>query len=629
MKIDEKTINDKHFVESVRRELARRSFYGFIYYLKPDYIFSNFANSIISEIELFLQEVRKGKRPILILQAPPQHGKALKIDTPILTPDGFKAHGDLKVGDIVFNDKGEQVRVLANSGAYEWDIRELIFSNGVTIDASPEHLWVLKEKGEIISTKQIQSLLATADYIELISSYEKNKDIIHGFHRWQVVEVRKKARGLVNCIQVEGSIYLAGRELIPTHNSELVSRLLPAYLLGKYSKMRIAGASYSQDLATAMNKDIQRYMQSSEYQELFPNSSLGKVNRLNSFNAEKITIFNKRNYYLASSVGGALTGKSVDIGIIDDPIKNMQEARSPATRRTIESWYKAVFLTRLSKRCGQIIMMTRWHEEDLIGTILKNKNLCQNIKVLSYPAINDKQEALVPELHPLSQLEEIRAVMSEYEWQAMYMQHPISDVGNVFKWQDFTIVPSSFISSLHFDYTFITADTAMKTKEMNDYTVYTAWGFDKSSNKLYMLDMYRDKVESIEREEQARIFYNRNAKFPFKAMFIEDKVSGTDLGQRLKNGDKRLNLKPLIIRMIERKADKITRAFEVLPYLSTYSIAINENIKYIEDIKQEINGFPYAPHDDIVDTIIDGLQVAYGKKEGVDYTNLYKGLSMR
>lgn len=146
----------------------------------------------------------------------------------------------------------------------------------------------------------------------------------------------------------------------PQHGkSDIVSRYLPAYFFGKYPEMRVGALSYSSDLAGDMNADVQRIMTTPEYRNLFADSWLGNkpadgvaVKR----NSDEFGIANHKGTYVCAGVGGPLTGKKVDLGIIDDPIKNAKEALSPTTKKSIWNWYVSTFKTRLSKNSGEIIM---------------------------------------------------------------------------------------------------------------------------------------------------------------------------------------------------------------------------------------------------------------------------------
>ncbi|MDC9591877.1 terminase family protein, partial [Xenorhabdus sp. XENO-10] len=154
--------------------------------------------------------------------------------------------------------------------------------------------------------------------------------------------------------------------------SDIVSRYLPAYFFGRYPDMRVAGLSYGKDLASDMNRDVQRIMMGEEYKELFPGSALNSRRGVTidveaKRNSETFEIVGRKGVYISQGVGGPLTGKKVDLGIIDDPIKNAKEALSPTTKSGIWNWYVSTFKTRLSKNSGEIIMATRWATDDLSG----------------------------------------------------------------------------------------------------------------------------------------------------------------------------------------------------------------------------------------------------------------------
>jgi hypothetical protein len=225
----------------------------------------------------------------------------------------------------------------------------------------------------------------------------------------------------------------------PQHGkSELASRNFPAFAFGKNPNYRIAGCSYNSDLATSMNRDVQRIMLSDEYKEIFPNSSLNKrrivtIDNQPLRNSERFDIVDASGYYVCAGVGGALTGKSVDIGIIDDPTKNMQEARSETIKKTLIDWYQTVFLTRLSKNSGQLIMATRWAIDDLIGYIIEKNKDNERVKILKFAAINENGEALHKGLHPIEQLRDMKNSLDSGSWSALYQQEPVIEGGNLIK----------------------------------------------------------------------------------------------------------------------------------------------------------------------------------------------------
>lgn len=163
----------------------------------------------------------------------------------------------------------------------------------------------------------------------------------------------------------------------PQHGkSELTSRRLPAYMLGLRPKLKIVGCSYSSDLSTSFNRDVQRIIDDEVYNSIFPqtriNSKHIKTDSKGQYlrNSDMFETIQHRGFYKSVGVGGSLTGTSVDVAIIDDPIKDAVEGNSPTDQSRKWEWYTNVLLTRLHNDSQQLITMTRWHKNDLCGKIL-------------------------------------------------------------------------------------------------------------------------------------------------------------------------------------------------------------------------------------------------------------------
>lgn len=193
-----------------------------------------------------------------------------------------------------------------------------------------------------------------------------------------IVSVEDAGELPCNCIQVEGGYYLAGKELIPTHNSEGSTRNLPAFMHGVDPSLRIGIVSYGFPLVQKFNRAVQSLMASDRYALLFPDTILPKTARAQDagFGQGLEKPRNLREYGLlgtrdgglmATGRGGALTGNPLDVGIIDDIYKDDKEANSPIVRRAAVDWYTDVFMSRLHNGSQQLVTFTRWHEDDLIG----------------------------------------------------------------------------------------------------------------------------------------------------------------------------------------------------------------------------------------------------------------------
>lgn len=148
------------------------------------------------------------------------------------------------------------------------------------------------------------------------------------------------------------------------------SRMLPAYIEGLNPDKRICIGSYSQTIARDFNRDVQRIIDSDEYKQLFPATTLsGGGNKLYQRNSDVVEMVGHTGSLRVVGRGGSLTSKTVDISILDDVYKDYAEGNSPVIREAAWKWYTTVVRTRLHNQSQELIVFTRWHEDDLIGRI--------------------------------------------------------------------------------------------------------------------------------------------------------------------------------------------------------------------------------------------------------------------
>ena len=155
----------------------------------------------------------------------------------------------------------------------------------------------------------------------------------------------------------------------PQHGkSELSSRRLPAYMLGKAPDKKIAIASYAQSFARKFGRDVRRIMQDRKYSYIFPATRLADfVDKGYTNSVDYAEVVGRGGSLLLAGRGSGLTGMTVDTLILDDLYKNAEEANSPIIRASVIEWYKTVADTRLHNDSQQLIAFTRWHQEDLVG----------------------------------------------------------------------------------------------------------------------------------------------------------------------------------------------------------------------------------------------------------------------
>ncbi|CAB4168893.1 Archaeophage PsiM2, terminase large subunit [uncultured Caudovirales phage] len=394
----------------------------------------------------------------------------------------------------------------------------------------------------------------------------------------------------------------------PQHGkSELASRLLPAYIMGAFPDHRLASASYSSELSGAMAQDVRRILVDNSYLNLFPKMAEKKkydLNRIGEFNNPT-----GQGSYIGVGVGGGLTGRPVDIGIIDDAIKNEKEALSPTTKENIWNWYQATFNTRLSENSGQVIIGTQWAEDDIIGRIVSQFQGDSRLKILKFPAINLPDEvgynqnypegALVPELKSLEFLQQIKKLFSDYWFSAMYQQCPRALGGNIFKEAGiryYLTLPEKF------DKIIISWDCTFKDTDGTDYVVGQAWG--KVGANSYLLDQIRRRMSFTETLKSVVELRNRIPNV--RETLIEDKANGPAVIDVLKAS------MPGMI-PIDPDGSKLARAHAVTNLWESGNIHIPDPsiAPWIKEFIAEVTSFPVAAHDDQVDAMTQALRRLY------------------
>lgn len=307
----------------------------------------------------------------------------------------------------------------------------------------------------------------------------------------------------------------------PQHGkSEGSTRLLPAYLLGINPDLRIAVASYSDTFAKKFNREIQRIIDTPEYQSIFPDTTLNRSNVVSVAsnhlrNASEFEIVGHAGGLKVVGRGGGLTGNRVDVMILDDLYKDAMEGNSPTIRDAVYEWYTSVVRTRQHNNSQELIVFTRWHEEDLIGEILQRepsveiKSLTdlrgipsRTWAYLNFEAIKESEptdidprqpgEPLWAERHSLEALTERRA-FDPHTFEALYQGHPTSKFGLLYgAFQTYSALPKDIVR--YANYT-DTADTG------EDFLCSICYAVGKDGN-CYVTDVLFTK-EPMEVTEQA------------------------------------------------------------------------------------------------------------------------------
>ena len=370
--------------------------------------------------------------------------------------------------------------------------------------------------------------------------------------------------------------------------------------------------AYSDRLITKLSKESKDIIESEAFKLLF-NHYLKKDDRQKinySFQGAK-----NRTGLTAGTLNSALTG--IDVGnpnvegfsgalIVDDAM-SADEAVFPNARETVVRVYDEKLATRRrTAHAPTILIMQRLHVDDLVGWTKKNEP--DQWEYVEVPALDENDKSFWEERYPAEELKRIREI-NPYKFQAQYQQNPIIAGGQMIKSEWFQFYQT------HPKYTriFITSDTAMKTGQHNDYSVFMVWGVYQHS--IYLIDMVRGKWEAPELLRQIRDLTNRywlwENRLKMSALYIEDKASGVGLIQQMKRESK----VPVI--PLTPTKDKVSRVEEALPFLQAGRVFLPFNREYgqntviIGECEMFARDLSHS-HDDVTDTLTYAIQVSSG-----------------
>lgn len=435
----------------------------------------------------------------------------------------------------------------------------------------------------------------------------------------------------------------------PRHGkSEIISRRAPAVAFGRCPDLEMIVASYAQDLANAMSKDLQGVMSSLEYAEVFPDVGLpgganvttlsgaktppiqqaSKFDVLKYFQTDDkgVRKFKKAGSYKAAGIGGGITGLGADMFIIDDPYKDRAEAESAVKRSRVEKWFRSAALTRLSPCGGIIVMCTRWRSDDLIGELIRASEAgCgDKYKVISFPAIAVEDEsfrkageALHPQRFPLQFLEDRRDALGPYDFASLYQQNPIPAEDAVFKQEWIQYYTDSTLPPIdEFDKVITSWDMTFKETQTSDFVVGQVWG--RKGANFYLLDQVRARMDFV----KTRAAFIRLAnKWPTaRSKLVEDKANGPAIISQLK--DVITGITP-----IEPKGTKQARANAVTAFWEAGNVFLpdpeDKRYQWVNrDFIPELLRFPTDNHDDQVDAMTQALDYMGGHTRIIDPSNI-------
>ena len=388
----------------------------------------------------------------------------------------------------------------------------------------------------------------------------------------------------------------------PQHGKSLtVTQTLPAWYLGKHPNKRVIIGSYNEDFAiTFGRRNLQKIKEFGA--EVFPQCKL--IDSPCS-NVEFETT--EKGRCISRGIMSGITGNPADLIIIDDPIKNREEADSDTTREKIWNEYLSSIRTRIAPHGKLIVIQTRWHEDDLYGRLEREEN---NVTAINIPCECDTVDdvlgrnlgdALCPEIgRGNSWLKEFKRVYNSREgsraWVSLYQGRPTQLEGNLFKrdwWKLYDELPENI------PYAVLSVDATFKEGEKNDYVAIEYWG--KVEEDYYLIDLIKKRMGFVDTLDAIRTLWR---KYPDKInyIYIEDKANGSAIIDILSK-----ELKEGVVIPVKPEGGKVARANAVSPMIERGCVHLPRFAPWLDDFMNECSAFPSAAHDDQVDAMTQAL----------------------
>ena len=391
----------------------------------------------------------------------------------------------------------------------------------------------------------------------------------------------------------DGSIKRLAVFMPPRHGkSELCSKYFPAWYLGTNPECRIILSSYEAGFAAEWGSKVRNLLD--EYGDLF----IDPIHVDPSSSAKhRWDIYHHKGGMQTAGVGGAITGKGAKVLIIDDPVKNSEQAHSETYRAKAKEWYNSTAYTRLEPDGAVILIQTRWHEDDLGGWLLEESK--EDWTVINLPAISEDGKALWPDRFSLERLEGIKNQVGEYWFSAMYQQEPQPPEGGILKrsWLQYTDINNIYLDN---SITYTGWDLAISQKETADFMCSATIKLNKLDGKMYLVDWTR---EHLTFPEQMQAVQNIQSKWNADLIGIESNAYQAALSQALAPY-------MLPIKQIVATKDKVTKITSTFMQFSQGNVYLPLNHPLLGEFENEYVYFPTGKHDDMLDATQMAIQLA-------------------
>ena len=453
-----------------------------------------------------------------------------------------------------------------------------------------------------LSEGEMKEILMLQERLTLLDTQEKARDsfleYIH--HIWPSFIEGDHHRIIADKLTrvAKGELKRLIVNMPPRHTkSEFASIYFPSWVMGLKPDMKIMQTTHTADLSINFGRKVRNLMDSDEYSNIFPKVSLAA----DSKSAGKWQT-SQGGEYFAAGVGGAIAGRGADLLIIDDP-HSEQDAMSINLLDSCYEWYTSGPRQRLQPGGSIVIVMTRWNTADLTGRLLtrQTETHSDQWEVVELPAIfEDSGNVLWPEFWKKEELDAVKASIPVSKWNAQYQQNPTSEEGAIIKREWWQLWEAEDPPACH--YVIQSYDTAFSKKETADYSAITTWGVfspqEGMGDAIILLDAQKGRWDFPELKAIAQEQY---VEFSPDMVLIEAQASGTPLTHELRAmGIPVVNYRP------SRGNDKMTRVHAASPVFEAGMVWAPDRI-FADEVIEECAAFPFAPHDDYVDTTTQAI----------------------
>lgn len=388
----------------------------------------------------------------------------------------------------------------------------------------------------------------------------------------------------------------------PRHGkSTLASVGFPAWHLGRHPEHEFISCSYSGSLAMGFSRKVRGLLREEGYKSAF------KTRLDPQSQSAEAWLTTVGGGYVAAGVGGGITGKGAHILVIDDPVKNRDDAESQNARDSAWDWYTSTAYTRLAPGGGVLVILTRWHDDDLAGRLLKAAaDNGEQWEVVNYPAraevdeeFRQQGEALHRERYDEEALARIERAVGPRDWSALYQQNPVADDGDYFTRDMIQYYDRDEVDEERMRY-YCAWDLAIGKNDRNDYTVGIVVGVDEY-DQMFVMDMVRGRFDGFELVEQILDLYEA---WKPSIIGIEKGHIEMALGPFLEKRVRERGLYEAYFKDLKTgRRDKEARARAIQGRMQQGMVFLPRDEEFTGPLVAELLRFPNGVHDDQVDAL--------------------------